>query len=88
MWLLAFAVTHGVWCAVCGACGVALTQAELCTKCWHNGVQNWHKDLSCVGQASTVYLDLRDCDNNKLLPDGQCRSCPVSRLIVTFDCHV
>ena len=44
--------------------------SELCTKCWHNGVKLWHKDLSCVGQATTEYKDLRDCDNTMHLPDG------------------
>eukprot|EP00729_Bicosta_minor_P024619 gene24619-34159_t len=45
--------------------------AELCTNCWHNGVANWHHDEACVGTASTVYMDLRACDNNQLLPSGQ-----------------
>ena len=44
--------------------------AELCTKCWHGGVKNWHRDLSCVGKADVVYKDLRNCNNDKLLPDG------------------
>ena len=45
--------------------------AELCTKCWHNGVANWHHDETCVGTAATVYKDLRACDDHSLLPDGQ-----------------
>lgn len=44
--------------------------AELCTSCWHNGVTRWHKDLRCVGKAKTIYIDLRGCDADKLLPDG------------------
>ena len=37
--------------------------AELCTKCWHNGVKNWHRDLSCVGSGvsgSTVWRLARE----------------------------
>lgn len=45
--------------------------AELCTRCWHNAVKKWHSDLSCIGTATTVYKDLRDCNEQHLLPDGQ-----------------
>jgi len=45
--------------------------AELCTRCWHNRVKQWHSDLSCIGQATTVYKDLRNCDDHgMLLPDS------------------
>ena len=32
---------------------------ELCTDCWHDNMKRWHPDLSCVGKARTVYMDLR-----------------------------
>ena len=44
--------------------------AELCTDCWTRGVVRWHQNTTCVGKARTVYQDLRDCDNNGLLPSG------------------
>ena len=48
-----------------------MTLQELCTDCWHgSSMKRWHPDLGCVGKARTVYKDLRDCDDNHLLPDG------------------
>jgi len=44
--------------------------AELCTRCWHNGVKRWHKNLDCVGKARVVYKDLRNCNDHGKLPDG------------------
>jgi hypothetical protein len=45
--------------------------AELCTHgCWASGIKEWHKNTSCVGQATVVYKDLRDCDNDMRLADG------------------
>jgi hypothetical protein len=45
--------------------------AELCQHCWHNRVIRWHSDLSCIGKATTVYKDLRNCDaHGMLLPDS------------------
>ena len=44
--------------------------AELCTDCWTHGVVRWHHNTTCVGKARTVYLDLRDCDDDMKLPDG------------------
>eukprot|EP01048_Picozoa_sp_COSAG05_P002813 COSAG05_NODE_122_length_17611_cov_47.044655_11_plen_437_part_00 len=45
--------------------------AELCTHgCWANGIKEWHKNTSCVAQATVIYKDLRDCDDEKKLPDG------------------
>ena len=61
--------------------------AELCTNCWHNGVANWHHDEACVGTASTVYMDLRACDNNQLLPSGQpCKN--DSAMWNTYECGI
>ena len=45
--------------------------AELCIDCWTSGVIRWHHNVSCVGQATVMYKDLRDCDNDKKLPSGQ-----------------
>ena len=45
--------------------------AELCTRCFHGRVKRWHQNTACVGHAKTVYIDLRDCDNNHKLPNGQ-----------------
>jgi len=44
--------------------------AELCTRCWHQGVTRWHRNMDCVGNADTVYIDLRVCDEKHQLPDG------------------
>ena len=44
--------------------------AELCTRCWHNRVTRWHSDLSCVGKASVVYKDLRNCDDEHKIASG------------------
>ena len=45
--------------------------AELCTgDCWTNGVVRWHHNKTCFGKAQTVYLDLRDCDDDKKQPNG------------------
>ena len=41
--------------------------AEAQGKCWHNGMQRWHTDLSCVGKAKTVYIDLRHCADDGTL---------------------
>ena len=38
--------------------------------CWNHGMKHWHKDLSCVGKAKTVYKDLRFCDEHGKLPGG------------------
>lgn len=43
---------------------------ELCTDCWNGAMKGWHKDLSCVGNSRVVYKDLRDCNNERMLPDG------------------
>jgi hypothetical protein len=34
------------------------------------GIKEWHKNTSCVGKASVVYKDLRDCDNDKKIASG------------------
>ena len=39
-------------------------------RCWNHGMKHWHKDLSCVGKARTVYVDLRDCDDEGKLVGG------------------
>lgn len=40
--------------------------------CWHaqEDITSWYHDLSCVGQATVVYKDLRDCQPGGVLPDG------------------
>ena len=35
--------------------------------CWHSGVDRWHTDLSCVGKAETLYIDLRNCADDGTL---------------------
>jgi hypothetical protein len=45
--------------------------AELCTHCFHGKVARWHQNTACVGHARTVYLDLRDCNDQHELPSGQ-----------------
>lgn len=46
--------------------------AEICThNCWANGIKEWHKNTSCVAQATVIYKDLRVCDNDKKLPSGE-----------------
>jgi hypothetical protein len=42
--------------------------AELCTDCWTSGVVRWHHNTSCVGRATTVYKDLRECDPDQRGP--------------------
>jgi hypothetical protein len=45
--------------------------AELCTgHCWANGIKEWHKNTSCVGKATVVYKDLRDCDDDMKIASG------------------
>eukprot|EP01043_Picozoa_sp_COSAG02_P022223 COSAG02_NODE_1149_length_14210_cov_40.850542_10_plen_510_part_00 len=45
--------------------------AELCTgHCWASGIKEWHKNTSCVGKATVVYKDLRDCDDNMKIASG------------------
>ena len=41
--------------------------AEAQGKCWHNGMQRWHTDLSCVGKATVKYIDLRHCADDGTL---------------------
>ena len=45
--------------------------AELCTKCWHNGVTRWHSNFDCVGKVRPPQrLLLRPRSLLFLLPRG------------------